>query len=238
MAVQLKPQDVYLLGKADVETGTIDLKDRMIVKDPESVPRLVKASLIATNGKLTSLGLKQAEKVRERSEMLKKGLPFEKRAKADPKALFALKHTWLTGTYQKKKYYTNGQIAMVGLPDKAMEAREAASDARKDIAESIKSGLAGTKWAEVKPSTWVVPELGGIEAIWMVNEKKGTMVSIQPSYLDYILYRYSTASFFADTVKGLRPLQVRVKNQGWSGVVGLVMPIQDPDGVLETPKEG
>lgn len=235
MAEQLKVQDLYVLAKFDEETGKIDLQNRMIVQDPESINRLIEAGLISSNGAITETGLTQARKTKKTLEVLKKGIPIERRTKKDENKILSFNHLWMSGEYLKKKYYTNGQIIMVGLPVKTMNCVRADGEARKAIAQSIKSSLAGSNWVEVKPHTWSMPEPGGLEIIWLVNKSTSTMIPVQSAYVDYIQHRYPTVSFFADGKKSGRPVQARVKNQGWSDVIGLFMPIRDNEGILSTP---
>lgn len=240
MAIKgLKQTDWALLSKFDSETKQIDLGNRMIVEDPESVLRLEKYKLIDTKGVLSTMGLQYAERILERVGELKKGVPFEKRKASDPHKATGRGTLWLTGTLKKKHYMTDGALFILGKlgNQTKAEVRQGSSNLRQVIPRSVNQSISVKDVIPVFPHTWMMSGLGELDLIWMVNEEEDTFVPIQSKYYDMVVSKFPSVKFF--TVKGSSEdvVQARVEKHGLkNNVVAVIMPM-DLGGTMPIPKK-
>lgn len=225
--------DVVALSKADPETLKLDFNNRAIMTDPETRNRLIAAGLIVKGGKLTKKGIAQFEKVKEKLELLREGLPFDQRMESavDSTAMYLNEEpVWFYGEVSAKPWVGNTEILFVGRkPDRAMNAVEGTTSQRKAIPITLRTILKGKKdtTIELKPYAFQRDEFDGIEIIWLRDKKKTLSVPIQAKYFDYIFDRFPKVTFHIDkNSEGDSAIQFRVKNQGIKfNCVGVMMPL-------------
>jgi hypothetical protein len=238
MAIKITVQDLAVLSKFDADTKRVNFADRMVVSDPKTSLRLPKLGLTDAKGYLTEKGLELAENTVEKVKLLRNGLPIEKRKKTDPKAILNSELPWVVGLIKKKDWVSNGELFILGKPEKGMEAVKGSSELRQLMPTIVAKAASPKDLVEIEPKIWQMYDIGGLDFVWL-NDDKGegmTFVPIQSKYLDYIKDRYPSGKFFIRRKKADSVIQVRVTNRGLkNNIVALVMPF-DLAGTMQIPK--
>ena len=118
----LKYVDMIALSR--VEDGTV-------AEHVGSLERLIEAGLMEADGRLTEQGQDLFEKLKKKEEMLRAGIPAERRTKGNKKAFLDGDYHWTTGRVSNQPIVTNGEVIYVGKPIKAMELYKAPASVKK-----------------------------------------------------------------------------------------------------------
>jgi hypothetical protein len=222
----LKYEDLVCLSRADLEAKKIDYGNRLITVDAESILRLEEAGYCDKKGNLTEAGIDAAEKLEEKTKVLRRGVPLSVRKRFDPHKVADTEGRWLTGEYRKKEYLCDGFFFLYAKPYAAMNAERGSGEFRKHIPTMLSKVLAMKNLIPLEPTYWQLQTLGGLEVIWLANDDRSVLVPIQSMYFDFTLKRYPSASFTGIAKKGT-PIQIKVKQRGVpQDVVGVVMPLE------------
>lgn len=222
----LSVDDLVCLSRADMEIKKIDYANRMISIDPESIIRLEQAGLCDKKGNLTEGGIKKAEALKSRIADLRRGLPFERRKKSDHLKVRDTDGQWLTGTYKKKTFISDGYFLIFAKPYASMKPKKGSAEFQKAVPATLGSVNKMKNLVELTPRIWQMSDLGGIELIWLCDKTGETMVPVQGMYFDFAVKKFPSASFFGTKESNITPVQIRVKNQGFvNDVVGAFMPM-------------
>lgn len=224
---QIDLQALYVM----TPTGVIDAGS-------DSRKRLMEAQLIDETGHLTVTGTEVYEKLRETVARLKSGVPVEQRKKSDASAAekpYSTQLGWVSGVYSKKAYITNGAIFILGHSEKSMEAKEADPGLRHALASLLQKHLAGKPedFVQIEPKVYQIADLGGMEFIWLADEKNELRIPVQSMYVDMIKARYPSATFwvhgerfksgkYADCLMLARVTNRGIKNNVVALVIGVV----------------
>lgn len=222
----LSVDDLVCLSRADMEIKKIDYANRAVSIDPESIIRLEQAGLCDSKGNLTDEGFQKAEALKKRINDLRQGLPFERRRKSDHLKVRDTDGQWLTGTFKKKTYISDGYFLIFAKPYASMKPQKGSAEFQKAVPQTLGVLNKMSDLVELKPRIWQMSDLGGIELIWLTDETGETMVPVQGMYFDFTLRKFPSASFYGTKGSEITPVQVRVKNQGFANdIVGALMPM-------------
>jgi len=237
----LQPEDLMWLYQLEPDQKVIAKKGDDQAQ--ASLERMTEAGVIR-DGMLTENGKAYREKLVNRVEELKVGVPVSQRAKNQADKAAHPQSTalgWLTGVHAKKPYITNGAVFILGKPGKEMEATEADSDFRQKMAAILNSHTAGKpeEFEELIPYAYQIADLGGMEFIWLSSKNTDPeqifLVPVQAMYIDLIKDRYPSATFWVNPKKwatekvGDQMVIARVTNRGMkNNIVAMVLPVQGP----------
>ncbi|RLA80263.1 MAG: hypothetical protein DRG33_02685 [Deltaproteobacteria bacterium] len=226
--MQLQQVDLIALSRSDLQQGRLHFDKPGVLEDHGSVGRLVRAGIVENDGRLTKAGLALLDKVRKTEALLQKGVPFEKRTKADPKKMLTDgRLQWKTGKVSSKAILTNSEVLFIGTAKKKFDPKPGSTELKRKLHLTVAKALRG-EFQEVWPHTFQIENLGGIEIIWLSNAEQNLWVAIQAKYYDFLRDRYPTGRWFAASAE--KTVQVRVRNRGWKdGVVALVQPLEMSD---------
>lgn len=232
----LSVDDLACLSRADLEIKKINYADRNVSVDPESIIRLEKAGLCDSKGNLTEDGVVKAVALQKRIEDLRRGLPFSRRKKSDHLKVRDTSGQWLTGTLKEKDYLSDGFFILFSKPYASMKPQKGSAEFRQTVPVTLGKINRMKNLVELTPQVWQMSDLGGIEIIWLTDEKFETAVPVQGMYFDFALKKYPSASFFGIKGSDLSPVQIRVKNRGFvNDVVGAFMPVE-LNGIVDRPE--
>lgn len=232
----LSIDDLVCLSRADMEIKKINYGDRNVSLDPESIIRLEKAGLCDAKGNLTDDGFVKAVALRKRIDDLRQGLPFSRRKKSDHLKVRDTEGQWLTGTLKGKDYISDGYFILFAKPYASMKPQKGSADFRQTVPVALGKINRMDNLVELQPRVWQMSDLGGIEVIWLTDEKFDTTVPIQAMYYDFAVKKFPSSSFFGIKGSDISPVQIRVKNRGFvNDVVGAFMPV-GLNGILERPE--
>ncbi len=214
-----------LIAVSKHENGQLDINARGVFRSPQSRVRLVEMGIMDRTGKLTEQGLKVAAKVEKIVELLKKGVPIESRVvTSEKKAYLSSSRTpWWALKQKRMTLCSNGEMLVIGDPVKEMKAEKMPEEIQKKIPGLFKRfQKEATK--QIFPHSYQVKDLGGLELVWLADEKQEFFIPVQAKYFDYVLSRFPTARIFSSG-KLTDAVVMKVKNRGVKGIVAAVMPI-------------
>jgi hypothetical protein len=232
---ELKFGDLLVLNQSDRKRQVLNMAT---LSDVSSLSRIVEAGLSDDQGKLTTKGVKAVEMVESIIRQFAAGVPLSKRKYNEAKEVerpMVGAMSWSTGEYQKKPYFTNSELIMMGRTTKVMRASSGLSSTRKSVADTITSIVAG-KPSEFVELTFFLFQLDvktGTQYIWMSSKDGKLVVPIQAMYFDFVRERYPSCTFHTNVKKPTQypSVQVRVTNRGWkNNVVALIMSL-DTEGM-------
>ena len=220
----LKRVDVGILSRYNPEKSTVTLLNA------DATVRLLDHALIDPGGKLTQKGLKVAENAAKKIAVLRKGIPFAKRAQPNPKALQEAGHVWHTGVLSKKPYMTDKSLLILGKPTGEMAASQGSPDLRQRVPSTISACAAAKDMVQLDAYMLQMIDLAEADfttLVWMVDTAQTTKVPIQLMYYDFIKDRYPSCRFYGSKGIFLSPLQARVTNRGLQkNIVALIQPVR------------
>lgn len=229
--MDLKFEDWVCLSRANLETKKIDLGNRLVVIDTDSILRLEAAGIIDSKGNLTEAGLKSATQLGEKIKVLRRGVSIDKRKRTDHKKVCDSPGPWLTGSYHEKDYMSDGHFFIYGKPYAAMNAKKGSAEFRKHIPTMLSKVAGMTSLIKVEAAYWQLQTLGGLEIVWLMDAQRTLMVPVQGMYYDLIIKKFPSAEFFVIDKPGT-PVKIEVEKKGFhKDVAAVVMPVELEDAV-------
>jgi len=229
----LKHADMVALSR---RTGDrLDVNSREVFEDPLSRERLHEAGLIDEKGVLTKVGQTVAEQLEAQIEVLKAGVPIEKRKGISERRAWTSPRPWYLLKAKALTLYTNGDLLGVGDPPKEIEETVPMPDDIKAKMPRMLQRYLSICTLEMFPHSYQLESLGGFEYVWLADASQEKMIPIQAKYFDYFMLRYPKAHFFAGGAEDA--IACKVKNRGIKDVVALVMPFRVV-GVRPQPRKG
>lgn len=223
--MKLKVGDYIALSKADVGSRKLDLQNRLLLVDARTPVRLIKAGIVDKVGNMTDKGVALCEEIQAKVQKVYGGLPIAQRKRFDEMKAKQSDYPWAYGTYTKKPYVTNGDVFIVGKPEKWMEAIKGSSKLRHDIPTIISRCTSPKDFIEVIPDIWQMDGIDGIEMIWLSSKDGDTRVSVQSGYYDLVTKRYPSIKFMTRRKKSTSVIIGKVLNRGIKdNIVTLLMP--------------
>lgn len=227
--------DLVALSKADEKERTIDMNSREVFVDPMSRERLLEAGFIVPGGKVTDAGMEALVKIRKREEELRKGIAcVERKGRDSKRALRESPAPWFFAVLGKDQVVTNGEILLVGNPDPDMHATRAKDELKKEIPDVIRRSGRGV-FKQVWPHSYQAFSFGGVDLVWLSDQRQELMLAVQAKYLDFLFGRFPRSTFWATSLE--MPVQVRVRAKGIKDNVVALIAVFNVADVLEVPKK-
>lgn len=195
--MSLKLSRIEMAALADHSEENPKLSEEEVTKN------LFKQELIDGTGALTSTGIEIGEKLAERLEDLRAGVPWDTRKPRTKKEIMEAlisEHPddeWKYGTYQKKPFCTTGGLLLFAKHVKEMKATKVAKGTGPLIMQRL-SGEASKKMTEVFPLVWTVKRYEYPDYVWLCDEEGSTAVLVNAYYLDYLKSRFKSVRFFTE----------------------------------------
>lgn len=229
----MKKIDLVTLSKADLEKGKIDFSSREVVIDPATIGRLVKEGIAKNTGELTEKGCEVCTALVEKVKVLKAGVPFSPRKAEAGEKLPESLSSWTSGAIGKVNVMVNDDMFFVEGLKRKREERVTGHVVERDIPRMMAVVLSGD-FVPVRPHTYQIESLGGIELVWMADKEQSLFVPLQAKYFDLTIEKFAKADFFAR--KDGMLVQARVLGKGLKDdVVAAIMSI-DLAELIEQPK--
>jgi len=233
---RLRKPDWAALLRYDEETRKLDLKNREIIRDPETITRLIESEAIRKDGSLSDTTLEMVKKMKVQLEKMRVGVPVRSRKSVDFKKALSGEQKWLIGRVARQPVISNGHMVLLGTKMKGMDAEVGSKSFKNGVQKSVAKLIQSKGYVEVFPDIWQLKDIGGLEVIWLVSKDESVMVSIQAMYYDLVMKRYPNCVWFGKSQKSA--LQARSRKSGYglnNGVVAVVMPMLLA-GILPEPK--
>jgi len=130
----------------------------------------------------------------------------------------------MMGQACKQPVVSNGELLILGKPFKWMGAAPASAEKKPLFQRVVDSGATKVSML-LRPHTYQMLELGGMEIVWLSNKEQDTFVAVQVGYYDTVVVRYPTASFYLSKDHAI--VQARVRNRGLKNSVVALIAILD-----------
>lgn len=206
----LKFEDLVALSKYNPQTNILEIKNRTVIQNPETYSRLIDSKIIDKAGKLTVLGIKQAETVIATETKLKKGIPITERKKSDIGGINSNDNKWIHKKIKdgEKDIEVTACGACIYKGKPIMSTIKKVSFTDKSILDNLSPKL---KLERLVPHKYQISSLDGIKVIWF--KLKSDYVAIQSCYYDLIVDLFKDDEFLFYGTGEMESVYVKIGNE-------------------------
>jgi hypothetical protein len=185
--------------------------------------------------KLTPRGVKRAKALIKKVEVLRAGVPLEKRVAPEKSGMITDKDPWEKTQYKGRPAFVGGgRGAVIVLGELQGEYLKdcPVSDLDPKKAEAflkyMENVTSAKRMRRLEPYAYQQEALDSFQLVVLKTKKGDFRVPVQAKFFDYFKIRYPTATYHA--VPGLRPVPVAVKAKiplakAYGGFIGVILPV-------------